>query len=281
MNFDLQGAINADTVGRVTIPGNADLQDIGAVTIPKPMIVEGNGPWTTKLRGTITAPDGTGVILQNFRLESSVAGETGITMGTEAVSVKPKLSNLVLANFDTPLDIQGACAAQIENVYFVDYTLKGMKLANKFNGDQGDNKVVDCEFSTSIPTAEAGIFQTSSGGLTISGNKFLGGQRAYDGQFDCETSDLTFTGNSFENLTEGAVRVLPAEGCRFANFTMSPNQMAGAFNGVDLTNVDNVAMTANIFNLPPGHTAMKLRGCTCLHILNNPIPSGVTALDNQ
>jgi hypothetical protein len=278
MSYDLQGAINADTVGRVTIPSTGGVVSIGNVTISKPMIIEGSGPWATVMQGTISIGDATGVVLRDFQLQAPTAGSgTGITIGTSAVSYHPVFQNLLIANFAVGINDQASCLAEFDNVYFSGYTQYGLELANTFNGDQGDNKVTNCCFSTSA-NASAGIFQTSSGGLSIIGTKFLGGQWAYDSMFSCATSDLFFNGGtSVENQTVGGVRVQTIPGTVFNNFAMTGCQFAGGFNGMVMSGVNNMAITATIFNVP-GFTAMNLTNCNVIHIYNDPIPAGVTPL---
>lgn len=124
-----------------------------------------------------------------------------------------------------------ACDWVIENCVFTEYVNYGVYVSDTFNVDAGDSFIGNgCTFFTSSATG-VGIYQVSSGGLKVVGNKLLGGLYGYQmslSTLGTATVDLLLIGNSIENQTAGAVYLTrPSGSVVFGNVVIVGNQIAG------------------------------------------------------
>lgn len=264
MGFDLQIEVNNTTTGIINLPYSSDYLGIGNVILPRPVTINAASPWMGKMRGTISAPDGTGINLNNFWLEGLYGTEDLISIGQSTVAYKPIFRDLVLTTCGRCFNVYGMVMGLVDNVWAVNYHTCGLDLKNIHNPDQGDNVINGGTFDSAF-NPQAGILHTSSGGLVIQGTKFLEGQWSYDGNFAVDTSVLRIIGASMENMTIGAVRITVTSPGKFENVVIMGTEVESSFGvtGFKLTGINRIEIQGNPMNIPgTSNIGVNLIGCT-------------------
>ncbi len=149
-----------------------------------------------------------------------------------------------------------AAAWTVRNCYFSAFVHRAITVTNSNQPDVGDSFVTGCVFSNGI-AGSVGIYQTSSGGLKVIGNKFNGlGSRAYQMQLasGVSTSILIFANNSVENHTVDAMKFdTDGGGAGFSQVVISGNQFALTPYFIDMSTASSfltvVTITGNSFTL--------------------------------
>jgi len=163
----------------------------------------------------------------------------------------------------------------ITNCVFNQYVGYGVYVSDTYNIDAGDSFIGNnCTFVTSTTTA-TGILQTSSGGLKIANNKFLGGAYGYRMSYTNvggSTVDLLITGNSLENQTVSAISFNRPSGTTiFGSVVIVGNQIAGqgtavSYNWIGIGTDSNAnwlsrfVVVGNLFLLPVGSGSVVFQG---------------------
>lgn len=146
----------------------------------------------------------------------------------------------------------------IENCLFSNYISYGLYVSDTYNPDAGDSYVgAGSTFSTTTNTA-IGIFQQSSGGLKIEGNKIVGGAYGYQLQLATvapSTIDLILVGNSIENqATANVLLSRPAGALTFGNVVIVGNQLSNSPIGIQTDSnagwLSRINITGNQITLP-------------------------------
>lgn len=176
--------------------------------------IEGDGPTQTILKsndtGTANLFKYTGALgsysniplFRDFTMLANVSKSNGA--GIQVLPASGESSYLDFRNVHfsyCPIGIDFVAASlwKVIGCDFLSYTVAGIQVANTNVADSGDSVVQGCVFNNPYATG-SGIWQKSSGGLKIIGNKFLGGQRGYTMNLEGSTSVLLIAGNSFENM---------------------------------------------------------------------------------
>jgi len=147
----------------------------------------------------------------------------------------------------------------------------GMKIENDAAGDAGDSTIVNSVFDNALSTSTIYcIYQVSSGGLKIIGNKFLHHGWGYVGNFDANTSILLIEGNSFENYGTGGVDI-SENGATFNKAIINGNQFTcGDGYGVRIADIGQVTIEGNQFTLDlAGAQPIRMNSCIGFFIGGN------------
>jgi hypothetical protein len=211
------------------------------ITIPDGGII-GDGPKRTRLISTevgtanwikFTGSIGLGYDTRPTFHNFSVIGNPAKTGGA-AIQFLPATGESSYADFHNVdilsmpicLDMVAASHWKATACNFLSYTIAGIQVANTNVADSGDSAVMASYFSTP-GTAGSGIWQKSSGGLKIIGNKFLGGARAYTMALEASTSVLVIVGNSMENMAQQDIVLTQATpGAVFVNAVIAANEFS-------------------------------------------------------
>lgn len=231
-------ACNAANGCRLILPGGTYNIDPGVTAFTKAAIVEGVGADALVVAGTRFIVSGAGTLFTVTGV-STWFKHFSITNGTTAIAVSSAkgLWGIVGVIFDaqgTALTIADSDIYVIRASYFTNYTDQGIKLSFSGAGDGGDATIESCTFASNTGD---GILWTGGGGLRIINNKFnssAGGATSgvtLAPANGIATSDIFFTGNSFENQQygifmtaagNGAVSQILLTGNQFALQTVSP-----------------------------------------------------------
>jgi hypothetical protein len=160
--------------------------------------------------------------------------------------------NVQFAYLPIGIDFVAASLWKVIGCSFLAYTIAGIQVANTNTPDSGDSVITGCVFNNPYATG-SGVWQKSSGGLKIVGNKFLGGQRGYTMNLEGTTGALMITGNSFENMADSGLSFSRATvGQTFANVVISGNEFSVGTKAIatDGTGfMSNVCISANQINM--------------------------------
>lgn len=124
------------------------------------------------------------------------------------------------------VDFVAASLWKVTDCDFLAYTVAGVQVANTNSPDSGDSVIANCVFNNPYAIG-SGVWQKSSGGLKIIGNKFLGGQRGYTLNLEASTSVLLISGNSFENMADADISLAcGVAGTSFLNVSIVGNEFS-------------------------------------------------------
>ena len=164
-------------------------------------------------------------------------------------------SNVHFAYCPIGIDFVAASLWKVIGCNFLAYTIAGIQVANTNSPDSGDSVISSCMFNNPY-TIGSGIWQKSSGGLKIVGNKFLGGFRGYTMNLEGSTSVLLIAGNSFENMVgQDIVFSQGVAGKTFVNVAITGNEFSvgGIAISTDPSNfLSEVVITSNNINMGAG-----------------------------
>lgn len=163
------------------------------------------------------------------------------------------------------IDFVAASLWKVQNCAFLSYTVAGIQVANTNSADSGDSVVMGCVFNNPFTTG-SGVWQKSSGGLKILGNKFLGGERAYTMALEDSTSVLVISGNSMENMAGADIALTRAvAGKAFVNVVITGNEFS--VGGVAIATDSNAFLTE--VNISANQINMGAVGSNACIALNN------------
>lgn len=168
-------------------------------------------------------------VFHGFTLEANPSKTTGA--GIQVLPSSGETSYADFRNMHTlscpiGLDFVAASLWKVIGCNFLSYSVAGIQVANTNSPDSGDSVVSDCVFNNPFTTG-SGIWQKSSGGLKIVGNKFLGGARGYTLALEGSTSVLIIANNSFENMAQqDIVLAQQTGGTAFVNVCITGNEFS-------------------------------------------------------
>lgn len=168
-------------------------------------------------------------------------------------------NNVTCRNFATGIYFKSASFWKVFQCNFIDYRVAGIQVANIYNADSGDAMITNCLFETDpVSLGNAGILQNSSGGLKITGCKFLGASYGYRMAWTgAASSNLQVVNNSFELMDTTAISLTRTSGAAtFSLINITGNNFA--LSGFHITTDSNtwlskIAVTGNIFELWAGY----------------------------
>jgi hypothetical protein len=207
----------------------------------------GEGQTQTVLRSTDTSGSnlftftgslGSGIANQltfrDFQLQGALSGSVPAKSGGAGIGISPAsgensyaaFNNVMIAFLPIGIDFVAASLWKIIGCNFLSYNVAGVQVANTNSADSGDSAIMGCVFNNPYAVG-SGIWQKSSGGLKILGNKFLGGERAYTMALEDSTSVLVISGNSMENMAGADIALTQAvAGKAFVNVCITGNEFS-------------------------------------------------------
>lgn len=195
----------------------------------------------------------------------------------------PIFRDLHLRHLGRGISLNNCIGARIESCSFFLYSSAAIEMANSLLPDAGDSHVTGCHFYTSHKVASIAIHQVSAGGLRITNNKFNGGAIGYKLDLEATTSDLIFSANSAENLSEVAVLLRnqtnrSTHPIRFRNIIINGNQFSDNQRDIRFDNIteganvsywDGIAVTGNTFYRTSAEKSITLSSARGYLIRNN------------
>lgn len=160
--------------------------------------------------------------------------------------------NLHTNNFPLGIDFVAASLWKVIGCDFLGYTVAGVQVANTNVADSGDGVISSCYFSTP-GSLGSGVWQKSSGGLKIVGNKFLGGNRGITLNVEGTTSVLNIVGNSIENMAGACISFSQGVAAQtFKNVIISANEFSVGATAIGTDSsgfLSEVVVSGNLFNM--------------------------------
>jgi hypothetical protein len=194
-------------------------------------------------------------IFHDFYLEAPISKTTGA-----GICIAPSTGETSYGDFRNvsflycPIGIDFIAASlwKIIGCNFLAYAVAGVQVANTNAPDSGDSTIQGCVFNNPYSTG-SGIWQKSSGGLKIIGNKFLGGYRGYTMNLEGSTGALLIAGNSFENMVAQDISLAQGTATKvFVNVAITGNEFSvgGVAISTDATSfLSEVVITGNNINM--------------------------------
>lgn len=189
---------------------------------------------------TGTGGDSAVPLFRDFKLEATAtkAAGAGIAFIPSSSELSyPEISSILIFNVPRSLDFRAVSKFHVSNCDLINYTDTGIFVANTNDIDSGDSIISGCFINTGqVSGNRFGIFQESSGGLRIIGNKILGGTAGYNLNYKANTQSgpLIITGNSIENVAGFAIflgHTATFTGI-FGGIVISGNEIAVCDNGI-------------------------------------------------
>lgn len=188
------------------------------------------------------------------------------------------LRSVYFDHFYNQVESKAAYGVAISDCWFVSPINYGVWIANTIVPDAGDSYITGCQFlPNDVSNSVAGIYQTSSGGLRISNNKFTI-HSTYKFKYSylgvvSNTVDLIVTGNSFESFDSSAIR-LTGVAQFFENISITGNQFA-SYNtttgrpDINIDSCSNISIQGNDFVKANNDTAILLTKVSSTNISNS------------
>jgi hypothetical protein len=246
----------------------------------------GDGPTSTVLHSTDTSSDplmvfnalwqnnllqenNNALVFRDFAVQATTSKTSGscievtapIVGGVQQENQITVFENVTFRIFATGIHFKSASFWKVLNCNFIEYKQTGIRVENIYNADSGDGAITNCLFETNPDgIGNAGILQHSSGGLRITGNKFLGASYGYKMEWDgAASSNLQICNNSFELMDTFAVVLSRTSGSgtfKLINITGNNFALGGFFIGTDSnTWLSKLTVTGNIFELWAGYAS--------------------------
>jgi hypothetical protein len=249
--------------------------------------IVGDGPTSTVLNSSDTSSDAllvfnalwqnnlpqkdnNALVFRDFSVQCPAAKTLGACIEVTApiistVQQENQISvfdNVTCRNFATGIYFKSASFWKVLNCNFIEYRVAGIQVANIYNSDSGDGMITNCLFETNpVSAGNAGILQNSSGGLKITGCKFLGASFGYKMAWTgAASSNLQIVNNSFELMDTFAISLARTSGTAtfsLINITGNNFALSGFHIGTDSnTWLSKIAVTGNIFELWGGYASV-------------------------
>jgi parallel beta-helix repeat protein len=261
------GGIVGDGIGQTLLKSNTTLAEDGILYTGQ----------SVDLSGQLAAPT---PMFRDFALEAVnvKTGGGGINFNPAAgENLFATIDSVKVFNFPISLKFTSASLWTVNNCKLLQYTHAGIQVENVNDPDRGDSQVTSCLFSTNQASGNRyGILIHTSGGLKITGNKFIAGQSgivlAYNGAVT--TGDLLITGNSIENQANYAVYLSRDSGVSsYGAITITGNQIAIVGSGVEVDNtgaISQLTVSGNNISLTSGAGyCVRLLACDIFNISGN------------
>jgi hypothetical protein len=226
---------------------------------------------------TFTGDSGTGLAnqltFQDFQIQGTLSGYVPAKSGGAAIAISPAsgensyatFNNVMIAFVPICIDFVAASLWKVIGCNFLSYNVAGIQVANTNSADSGDSAIIGCVFNNPFLTG-SGVWQKSSGGLKIVGNKFLGGERAYTMALEDSTSVLVISGNSMENMAGADVALTQAvAGKNFVNVCITGNEFS--VGGIAIATDSNAFLSE--VNISANQINMGAVGSNACIALNN------------
>ena len=270
----LQNALNATPTGGTLYISQGTFL-FTSLTIPSGIFIQGAGKYGTVLRTTSATLDAvlitstTTVDFRDLAFGATVTRTGGyyIKLISSSYNSDSAFYRVLFQAAYNCLYFGTAAGWVITDCEFSGTVNNNIVVANTITPDAGDSAITNCIFSSANTTA-VHILQPSSGGLKVIGNKFLGGNYHYLGQFNTGasgTSILIWEGNSSESAAAANMAFTSSASTNFSVIQITGNQfsvLTGAI-GIQIvdpgyTFIDTVIINSNSFGLGASSTAINL-----------------------
>lgn len=204
-------AFNEGTTLRVPVKFSMGVYYTDNLTVSHPIRLLGSGMKNTMIKSTntntnlvtITAVEPVEIYDLSFGVQDGLGPMTGGSfLLFNPVSASNEYSKIVRCAFNNcfnAINFVDAMFWIVDSCYLQGYSNYAIKVSNDLLPDGGDSIITNCTFNNGTGTA---IFQSNSGGLRITNNKFLGGDYGYLGEylggFANRTGQLIISDNSFD-----------------------------------------------------------------------------------
>lgn len=202
----------------------------------------------------------------HFRSSGAVTGGYAINLTSSTPGTANQHSVISDCTFTEQficINTQSAYLWKIKGCTFNLYQTAGVWVQNDFNGDAGDSTIYGgCVFAGRPTVDSVGVFQISSGGLKITGNKFVQGGYGYLMQLahGVATGCLLINGNSLENMLVAGIQMNRVVGgptdMSMSDVAIVGNEFLGTATGIpiNLNDLDNawlngVVITGNMIDV--------------------------------
>lgn len=187
-----------------------------------------------------------GMVIQDLMVYNRTNDAKTSGVGVTLAGFSANFTRCVFAGSYIGADFINASQWTLNDCYFANHVMYGVKNANVLAPDTGDQVITGCLFNSA--SAEAAIRLESGGGLKISATKILAHKYGFDLQVadDVATSVLTMTGCSIEGQTLACAR-LGRKGTTgtYSCISITGNEFACPVAGII---VENGAQAVNIGN---------------------------------
>lgn len=216
----LQAAIDAAIAAGEPLAFTGTIRIDNPVTIAGTFALDNASPWLSRIILANPAADGiritapNGVSLRGLNIESATRQTAGagvrIDPGGSVVSRNGRIEDVRIMNCWDGVAVARGGYWNVECLQVNQFRNMGMTLANLVNADEGDHTLDKSLFLAADDAAGAvGLLYTSSGGLKMTANKFLGGLIGVDLAIEPtkQTADLIVNANSIEGQKGSCVRL--------------------------------------------------------------------------
>jgi len=287
----IQAAITANYNKCIYFPAGT-YKVTSSLTVTGAIFFRGDGrdqsiiSWTSTTLDVISVASATAVHFQGLQFSGPASATAGaiITLAhsSSGVNYFSSFQDCTFSRGYDQIKTVSAAAWTIRNCYFSAWVRRAITVNSANTPDAGDSAVYGNWFANGIAGSVA-IYQVSSGGLKVTGNKFNGlGNYAYQMQLASAavTSILIFTGNSIENHTTAAMKFdTDGGGASFTQVVITGNQFALSPYFIDMSTASafltKVVITGNSFALNASGTyAINMGAVTQYEIAGNTIAGG-------
>lgn len=250
--------LNAQGGGVLTFPKGAYRITSSLKEITVPVMIEGAGRFNTFIMTSVSAAT-VFTIGSNFsRISDMEITYTGGTASTGSGillknSLHPTIERCNIHDFYINIDTVSAAYFTLSDNYLYNPVQYNVRVQHVADADGGDSKIVNNTFEAyGRPNMMAHIYQISSGGLRVIGNKMLHGKNGFVSQIadGALTSIVIIAANSIELQTESFIKIQRAGTTgRIPLVTITGNQLRSEaiIKGIMVADgTDTVAITGNI-----------------------------------
>lgn len=181
-------------------------------------------------------------VFKDFSITSDITKAGGASMNVTAPVATTQRENQLTTFYNVlfrdsyiGLHFKSASFWKVIACNFINYAKAGILVENLYNADSGDSCVTNCVFETNATSSgSAGVLQYSSGGLKITGSKFLGATYGYLMAWNgASSSNLQICNNSFELMQYAAIALTRTSGTgTFKLITIVGNEIALTNTGI-------------------------------------------------
>lgn len=260
----IQAAITANYGKVLYFP--AGTYAVTALTVTSSIHFHGDGQeesgftWLSTTASVFTITSANAVHFSNLFFTGPASATSGFVISlshsASGVNYFSSFTECTFTNGYDQIRTVSAAAFLIRDCYFNSYVRRAITVQSANTPDAGDSRIYGNTFANAASGA-VGIYQVSSGGLKVTGNKFNGsGARAYQMQLasGVTTSILIFANNSVENQVTDAMKfATDGGGATFSQVVITGNQFALEPYGIDMSGatafISGVSIVGNTFAL--------------------------------
>jgi parallel beta-helix repeat protein len=207
--------------------------------------------------------DGSNVDIEGLAFACTVSQTSGSAITCSGVGLTIRGCEIIGGFFNGLVCTQNELTV-VERCEFFDQVNHSIDFSNSASADNGDALILACALGSSVIPTIVGIYSRGSGGLKVSGCKFVSAANAAVSMQTCieyeipdntfSTSDLLVSNCSIEQFSITGIGInMDNGGGRFANVVLVGNQI-GSFqggNGIDFngtaSDLFNLVITGNVF----------------------------------